>query len=168
MISELLKPQVIASNTLNPKLLALGKRGYQFQQQVLRIPDRYGFFSPSPPRLQVYQAFLFTALYVMVICTSLMAVPTLFLASSLPVRDERERIQIWQPAALMVAIVVGAIAFIWTGACLHRNRAPDYVWKDWKNRADWTLTISSAVGVWETFWNLGFVTSKIHRILIVE
>ena len=44
-------------NVLNPVLLAVGSRGYLIQSRTLHIPDRYGYFSPGSPRLQVSQAF---------------------------------------------------------------------------------------------------------------
>ncbi|KAK6954768.1 hypothetical protein Daesc_004737 [Daldinia eschscholtzii] len=50
------KEDVIHNNTLNPVRLAVGARCYRIQSRLLRIPDRYGIFSPGPPRLQVYQA----------------------------------------------------------------------------------------------------------------
>jgi hypothetical protein len=45
--------------------LAIGRRGYLIQSDVLHIPDRFGFFSPGPPGLQALQGadFAMTAFY---------------------------------------------------------------------------------------------------------
>ncbi|KAG4432041.1 hypothetical protein IFR05_012480 [Cadophora sp. M221] len=51
-LQEIFKPQVSASNTLNPTLLAIGQRGYEMQSKYLMIPDQYGLFTSGPPRLQ--------------------------------------------------------------------------------------------------------------------
>lgn len=40
----------------NPLFLAIGTRGYYVQSQILRVPQRFGVFSPGPPLLQVHQA----------------------------------------------------------------------------------------------------------------
>ena len=54
-IKGFLKPQVV-DGRLNPVRLAVATRGYWIQSHVLHIPDRFGWFSPGPPRLQVHQA----------------------------------------------------------------------------------------------------------------
>lgn len=42
--------------TLNPVHLAIAERGYWIQSRILRIPDRFGYFSPGPLQLQAYQS----------------------------------------------------------------------------------------------------------------
>lgn len=46
----------VIDNRLNPAQLAISSYGYWVQSQLLHIPDRTGFFSPGPPRLQVHEA----------------------------------------------------------------------------------------------------------------
>ncbi|RYP65286.1 hypothetical protein DL770_009032 [Monosporascus sp. CRB-9-2] len=53
-VKALLSPQII-DNRLNPYYLAVATRAYWIQSHILRIPDRFGFFSPGPPRLQVLE-----------------------------------------------------------------------------------------------------------------
>ena len=45
----------VVNGQLNPVLLDLANRGYYIQSEVLHISERYGVFSPGPPRLQVYE-----------------------------------------------------------------------------------------------------------------
>jgi len=47
-------PHMIAFNIPNSVHLAVATIGYWIQSQQLKIPDRYGFFSLGPPRLQVH------------------------------------------------------------------------------------------------------------------
>lgn len=63
-------PEVSSNNTLNQTHLSIATKGYWFQSHILKIPDRYGFFSPGPPRLQVHQGVSFLILFYMIlICT---------------------------------------------------------------------------------------------------
>jgi len=130
-ITTSLSPQITASNTLNPVQLALATRGYWIQSHILYIPDQYGFFSPDPPRLQVYQGFLFIYLCLMIVGEIFLGAGVVFLMSLTP--DHKP---IWKVVVFMVALVVGVVAMIWGMACSHENRAPDYEWKDWKLRKD--------------------------------
>jgi hypothetical protein len=52
----------IVNNNLNPVLLAIGASCYRIQSHMLHIPDRFGFFSPSLPRLQVHRAGFFLSM----------------------------------------------------------------------------------------------------------
>lgn len=44
------------NNRLHAVLLSIATIGYRIQSQSLHIPDRFGFFSSGPPRLQVQEA----------------------------------------------------------------------------------------------------------------
>lgn len=111
-IPDSLYPQITGSNTLNPVLLALATRAHWIQAHVLHIPDRYGFFSPSPPRLQVWQAFLFLKIFTMVICSIPLGASILYHASSRPNHKPLSII------ALCLAMpAAGAIAFLWVSEC---------------------------------------------------
>ncbi|KAL2022135.1 hypothetical protein VTK56DRAFT_5964 [Thermocarpiscus australiensis] len=59
-----MSPPRLEGDFLNPVQLAFAERGYHIQSRVLHMPDRLGWFSQSPPRLQVYEAgrFAWTAL----------------------------------------------------------------------------------------------------------
>jgi len=133
-------PQVTASNTLNPIQLALATRGYWIQSHILRIPDRYGFFSPGPPRLQVYQGFLFIALFIMVVCSIFCWAFVVFLLSLRP--DHKP---IWKAVLFMAIPAGGTVAAIWVTECLSKRRSRDYDWGDWKLRKDWFLVVWWAV-----------------------
>ena len=54
----------VINGELNPAALTFGQAGYRIQSQKLHIPDRFGWFAPGPPRLQVYDAldFVYTVL----------------------------------------------------------------------------------------------------------
>ena len=54
-IKDLLGPSVI-DGRLNQPRLALAIQCYWFQSRILRLPDRFGFFAPGPPRLQVEES----------------------------------------------------------------------------------------------------------------
>jgi hypothetical protein len=45
-------------------LIAIASRGYKIQSQILRIPDRWGFFSKETHDLRIKEAFLFVALII--------------------------------------------------------------------------------------------------------
>jgi hypothetical protein len=130
-ITVAFSPQVTASNTLNPIHLAIATRGYWIQSRIFYIPDRYGFFSPGPPRLQVYQGFLFIALFIMVICSIFCGASSVLLASLTP--DHKP---IWKAVVFMVILVGGTVAMIWVTECFSKRRARDYDWGDWKQRKD--------------------------------
>ncbi|KAL2693601.1 hypothetical protein Neosp_000161 [[Neocosmospora] mangrovei] len=49
----------------NPLFLAIGTRGYYVQSRILRVPQRFGVFSPGPPLLQVHQASFLTFLVIL-------------------------------------------------------------------------------------------------------
>jgi hypothetical protein len=130
-ITASLSPQVTTSNTLNPVHLALATRGYWIQSHILHIPDQYGFFSPSPPRLQVYQGFLFIAMLIMTISSIFCGASVIFLLSLRPGHK-----LIWRVVVFMAVPVVGTLAMIWIMECFGKRRTPDYDWGDWKLRKD--------------------------------
>jgi hypothetical protein len=51
--------------------LAIAGSGYRTQSQSLHIPDRFGFFSSAPPRLQVEEGAFFAQMLTM-ICYAIM------------------------------------------------------------------------------------------------
>ena len=57
-IKDLLGPSVIDGH-LNHVHLALATQCYWTQSRIFCIPDRFGFFSPGPPRLQAEESALF-------------------------------------------------------------------------------------------------------------
>jgi len=126
-----LSSQVTASKTLNPVHLAIATRGYWIQSQILCIPNRYGFFSPGPPRLQVYQAFLSIALLVMIVLDIFLGALVVLLIALKPNNKP-----IWKFVVVMVAYVGSVVAAIWVLECYSKHRAPDYEWDDWKLRKD--------------------------------
>lgn len=67
-------PKVV-DGRINPSLLVIARRGYWVQSRLLRIPDRFGFFSSGPPLLQAHQgkksAFIFMDAVVTVVIAML-------------------------------------------------------------------------------------------------
>ncbi|KAH9206874.1 hypothetical protein DL95DRAFT_396570, partial [Leptodontidium sp. 2 PMI_412] len=80
-LQEIFEPQVSASNTLNPTLLSIGQRGYEIQSKYLMISDQYGLFTSGPPRLQVYQGFVFFFLPCMLVASF---IPLVFMGVVMP------------------------------------------------------------------------------------
>lgn len=60
----------IVNNPLNPLNLTIATTEYRIQSRTLQIPDRFGFFSPGPPRLQVHDGGMFIVI-VGLICMNL-------------------------------------------------------------------------------------------------
>jgi hypothetical protein len=131
VITMAFSPQVNAYKTLNPVHLTFATKGYWIQSHILCIPDRYGFFSPGPPRLQVHQGFLSNVLLLMIVCDIFFGLATVFWMSSKP--DHKP---IWKVVVFMVAVVGGVVATIWVMECYGKRRAPNYEWDDWKQRND--------------------------------
>lgn len=69
-IKGLFSPQIATDSRLNPHHLALATRGYRIQSRVLHVPDRYGIFSPGPPRLQVHEGSTFFVMILMLVLTA--------------------------------------------------------------------------------------------------
>lgn len=124
-ITVTFSPQITASNTLNPDLLTLGTTGYWIQSHILYIPDRYGFFSPGPPRLQVNQGFLFIFLSIMIVSSLFCGAFTVFVVSLRP--DHKP---IWKAVVFQVTLVGGTVAMVWVTECFSERRTRDYDWGD--------------------------------------
>jgi hypothetical protein len=124
----LVAPDVI-DHQLNPIHLALAQRGYWIQEHVLRIPDRFGFFSPSPPRLQAYEGSVFACVAIihgLVFSWGLFALFCLYLSGMFT----RTLV------AAMIAMVLTSLGLFWVGACFDPRRLPGYDWSDWKTRKE--------------------------------
>ncbi|EQB58403.1 hypothetical protein CGLO_01351 [Colletotrichum gloeosporioides Cg-14] len=65
-INQIFGPEIGADYRLNTAHLAIATRGYYIQTEIFRIPERFGVFSPGPPRLQAHQGFLFVIQTVLV------------------------------------------------------------------------------------------------------
>jgi hypothetical protein len=122
-------PQIINNRSLNPVQAAIGIRGYHIQSKVLHIPDRFGFFSPGPLRLQVREG----ALFVRAICfgqvlfTGLTVLAMLFL---------KKLGQPWNKVLLYVEAMVVLLLLMHIGfwvldmVCHDGCQAPDYEWEE--------------------------------------
>jgi hypothetical protein len=131
-IKAFVGPQITKDNGLNPVHLEIATLGYRIQSHMLHIPDRFGFFSSGPPRLQVYKGALFASLIVMLVYSifwgALIVFLSLFRVDPPP---------IWRLVVAMVALMVGTLAVCWVMACFDKYRAPDYDGGDWKLRKEW-------------------------------
>lgn len=124
-VKNVFSGQVDSNGNLNPALLAIATRGYWIQSQIFHIPDRWGFFPPGPPRLQVYEGQVFVAIVVGHFCTITMAAILVYLV-----------IRVHRPVTWLVAVVVtmelAEIALQWITSMSDRHRAPDFDWDNWK------------------------------------
>ena len=122
-------PQRI-DNRMNPVHLAIAQQGYWIQFHILYIPDRLGFFSSGPARLQVFQGFLF-ALLAFGLGFSVISGAAIVLW--LHIRGQ----SVSALAGAMAAILAAVVAAAWTVQCFDRRRSPDYDWgEDWKLRIE--------------------------------
>ena len=122
----------IINDRLNPFHLALASNGYRVQSRTLRIPDRYGFFSPGPPRLQVYEAVDFIT---MICCIAIILVFNALMVFA----SRLDRLPPPKPlgsAALFLGMNLFVVIIFWIVAIHDRHRAPGYEWTDWKMRKD--------------------------------
>ncbi|PSS20204.1 hypothetical protein M430DRAFT_34556 [Amorphotheca resinae ATCC 22711] len=126
-----LGPHVTAPNTLNPVLLAIGIRGYWIQSRIFRIPDRYGFFSLGPARLQVHDASLCIAILMVL---AVVAPAVVLFHVCLTLKDGYR--PLWKDALIGFAPSGLVFSGIWIWQCHSKQRAPDYEWEDWKTRKD--------------------------------
>ena len=113
----------VIGNRLNPWHLNLAASAYRIQAYTLQIPDRFGFFLPGPPRLQVYQAAMFMILFFMT-CVSLILVTAMFSFFCL-VRLPN----LLQLAFLCYSMPVGLFCRCWILSWGDRTRAPGYEWR---------------------------------------
>ncbi len=128
-----LSPQITKDKKLNPVHLALGIRGYWIQSQVLHIPDRFGFFSPGPPRLQVHQAFLLLPMLLAVITTSFWGAFAICLAV---LNNKDNSLPAWRITEVVVVLVVGGADVLYIGFLFDPCLAQNYDWVDWKVHKD--------------------------------
>lgn len=124
----------IIDNNLNPVHLSVAAAGYRIQSQSLHIPDRIGFFSPGPPRLQVRQAaaFMFP---VFGTCVSVYFSGVLILFLKLCGIPISQRLGV-AFLLMTVASPVFYAVLMWVMVCTDPRRAPGYEWEDWKLRKD--------------------------------
>jgi hypothetical protein len=120
----------IVNNSLNPVRLAIGTRGYRIQSQTLRIPDRIGFFSPGPPRLQVSEAASFIMLVLHTCLGVIAGACVVFMTRLLGLPNA------FKAGAVFLAFVVVQNGIIWVMVAYNPRRAPEYDWGDWKLRKD--------------------------------
>ncbi|KAF2445276.1 hypothetical protein P171DRAFT_431986 [Karstenula rhodostoma CBS 690.94] len=112
---------------LNPLYLSLGTNAYRIQSQTLGIPDHFGMFSASPPRLQAYEAGKFLLMGFVLLILLFWASFTLAVCWAARIKN------FWWIALLFSALIVGTAACLWAACCQRTGRrAPGYVWKDWK------------------------------------
>jgi ABC-type glucose/galactose transport system permease subunit len=119
----------IVDNRLNPVHLAIATTGYRIQSH-LRIPDRIGFFSSGPQRLQVPQATSFIAL---VIATCVLAVLNGLFVLFLSIHPFPNT-NLGKVRVICASMTVSQAIFMWALTCLDKRRAPGYEWADWKVR----------------------------------
>jgi hypothetical protein len=119
----------VIDHQLNPIHLALAQRGYWIQGHILHIPDQFGFFSPSPPRLQAYEGSVFTCIAIIhgiIFSWGLLTLFCLYLSGLLT-------------CALVVAIIalfLASLALVLVTTSFDPRRLPDYDWGDWKTRKE--------------------------------
>ncbi|RFU73380.1 hypothetical protein TARUN_8877 [Trichoderma arundinaceum] len=127
-VKQLFSDQII-DNRLNPVHVAIASKGHQFQSRVLHIPDRFGLFSPGPPRLQAAEGFQVVFMSCILGFVSLPAVVAVLLA----------RLK-GRPVLLLAlglaAMIFSTAIFFWVGVCSDRRRSPDYDWGEWKLRTE--------------------------------
>ncbi|KAH0441457.1 hypothetical protein CcaCcLH18_02020 [Colletotrichum camelliae] len=120
--------QQIIHGQLNPTYLAVAARGYHIQSSVLRIPDRYGWFTPGSPRLQCRQGAAMSLYLFLVVFLTALYDYTLFRLKYVHKRRTEE--MEW-----MFGISLAIVVFLpWLAMYHDPRRAPDYEWKDWGNR----------------------------------
>lgn len=115
----------VVNGQLNPVLLHLANRGYYIQSEVLHISERYGIFSPGPPRLQVYEGQASVVAYHIVLCIGAAFAFIYFLLG----KSTKSNAGLYVfPLIIFAFILVELyIALLWPP-----QRAPGYVWDDWE------------------------------------
>ena len=121
----------IVNNQLNPIHLAVATTGYRIQSQSLQIPDRFGIFSPGPPRLQVHEGLAFITMVALICLTLVLDAFNVLVCSLYGQPNCRKLGAIFPPL-----ILVPGFAFFWIAAVYDRRRVPRYEWADWKVRKD--------------------------------
>lgn len=121
----------VINNRLNPLHLAVATTGYRVQSQTLQVPDRFGFFSPGPPRLQIHEG-LYFILVVGSICLSLIGDAFCVFVCNLHGAPTCQKLG----AAYLLTLVVPVVIVLWIAAIYDPRRVPGYEWEDWKVRKD--------------------------------
>lgn len=101
---------------INPYSLAVSTSGYRVQSQVLHIPDRFGYFSPGPPSVQVKEGAFVTFLTIALSVANFMGAIIFFF---LKVQGNPNANMM--PVISMAATVI-VIVSIWLLACIKRHR----------------------------------------------
>ncbi|KAI1132418.1 hypothetical protein F5Y10DRAFT_261125 [Nemania abortiva] len=114
----------VVDNQLNPIHLSLGVRGYQIQS-ALRIPERWGIFSAGPPRLQAYEGQAF------VIACSMLAYTVVHVTFLSYILFKYGKLN-GPVFAVILGMIIASVAVTYYGLNSPRQRAPGYVWDDWK------------------------------------
>ena len=108
----------IVNGQLNPLHLTVATTGYRIQSRTLQIPDRFGFFSSGPPRLQVHESFCFSHVVGLVCLGVVFDAFSVFLCG--PLRTPiSQRLCVWW--SLMV---VPGVALLWIATANGRCRQP--------------------------------------------
>jgi hypothetical protein len=102
----------------------------RIQSRVFRIPDRFGFISAGPPRLQVEESAIFVFVAFVVSQMVFYGGITVFILSLMGDRPVKSF------AAALCLLTIGVVGGIWLGLCLSSRRDPGYVWEDWKARTE--------------------------------
>ena len=126
-----LGPAVSRSGQLNPKRLALATRGHWIQSRILHISDRWGFFSPGPPLLQIQEASIFIFLMIFLGETVFHSVLAVFVAS---LYDDDD----WGPGrpapcvrglVALCAFILAFVVGVWLHMCLgEKRRGSSWAW----------------------------------------
>jgi hypothetical protein len=126
--ARLVFQEEVVDNQLNPKLLALATICYRIQSAVLRIPDRFGWFYPGLPRLQVFQAYHFVLISTIQAVFFPYGLLTILFFKYLGCPDFRTK------ALTVLASTASMPFFFWFLFLYHYSRSENYRWPDWKMR----------------------------------
>ena len=120
----------IVDSRLNPVHLAIATTGFRIQSRTLHIHHRFGFFSPGPPRLQVYEA---TSFIVLVFGSCFEIVSGGFVVFVIRLCGLPNSLK---AGAVMLSMIIAQAVIVWILVCCDRHRVPGYDWEDWKLRKD--------------------------------
>ncbi|KAK1831155.1 hypothetical protein QBC39DRAFT_434342 [Podospora conica] len=132
----MLGPGVI-DGRLNPFHLALARSFYWIQSQIFHIPDRFGMFSPGPPRLQVFEG-------------GLLVFELLFLAHMVSAGmwgmlfahvnvTWTNSLHVDKVSKIICFMVLFPVVLCWPLQVMllrQSQRAPGYIWEDWKEHVE--------------------------------
>ncbi|KAK1826918.1 hypothetical protein QBC39DRAFT_363133 [Podospora conica] len=120
-------PSVVDGH-LNHARLALATRCYWIQSRIFHIPDRLGFISAGPPRLQVDEIHLLVYLAIAASLTAVFCVGIAALLVSL--KPGNESVKFF--AASLILLPIQVLGEFWLDVIFSSRRDPGYVWEDWK------------------------------------